>query len=249
MSTRNEDMPKSTTSASRLYGHSEASRSWYGKTVRNRVTQKYNRSGTGVPQLTSWTRAETLASHGSDFLSVVICLQKPGIEPRRRPQYPFKYDKSDMGVMSKLRACKPAHTTNPRQKAVIQPPWLNRETQSAWTNKQGNGDIVANRKKQATPRPDYCSSHGRKDRSVQESGWWSKRQAVEELLWHSQQRRNCYSPLAILPTDGELRCEHDLPPPPPSPHRPHRCQWRSTEDKQGKGLSTTPTLRPEEESK
>ena len=68
-----------------------------------------------------WTRAEILASHGSDHLPVIFSLQKPGIEPRRKPRYPFKNGKSDMGVMSKLRAGKPAHTSNPRKKAVIQP--------------------------------------------------------------------------------------------------------------------------------
>ena len=66
------------------------------------------------PKLVPWTRSETLASHGSDHLPVVFSLQKPGIEPRRKRQYPFHYGKSEM---SKLRAHKPAHTTNPRQKA------------------------------------------------------------------------------------------------------------------------------------
>ena len=89
-----------------------------------------------TPKLALWARAETLSSHGSDHLSAVFTLQKPGIEPRRKPQYPFQYGKSDMGVMSKLRAHKPAHATNPREKAAIQPPWLNKETQAAWTDKR-----------------------------------------------------------------------------------------------------------------
>ena len=38
--------------------------------------------------------------------------------------------------MSKLRARKPAHTTNPRQKAVIKPHWWNKEAQTAWTDKR-----------------------------------------------------------------------------------------------------------------
>ena len=88
------------------------------------------------PKLVPWTRAETLASHGSDHLPVVFNLQKPGIEQRRKLQYPFQYGKSDMGVMSKLRAHKPAHTANPRQKAAIQSPWWNKETQAAWTDKR-----------------------------------------------------------------------------------------------------------------
>ena len=47
-----------------------------------------------------------------------------------------------------------------------------------------------------------------------------------------------------------LRCKQQLPPPPPPTPTPrsHRCQWSSTEDKQGKELSTTPTLRPAEQS-
>ena len=48
-------------------------------------------------------------------------LQKPGIEPRRKPQHPFKYGKSDTDVISELRPCKPTHRTIPQQKAVIQP--------------------------------------------------------------------------------------------------------------------------------
>ena len=59
-----------------------------------------------------------------------------GIEQKRKLQYPFQYGKSDMGVMSKLRAHKPAHITNPRQKAAIQLPWWNKETQAAWTDKR-----------------------------------------------------------------------------------------------------------------
>ena len=54
------------------------------------------------PKLAPWTHAKTLASHESDHLPVVFSLQKPGIEQRRKFQYPFKYGKSDMGVMSKL---------------------------------------------------------------------------------------------------------------------------------------------------
>ena len=49
-------------------------------------------------KLTPWTRAETLASHGSDHLAVVFSLQNPGIETRRKPQYLFQYGKSDIGV-------------------------------------------------------------------------------------------------------------------------------------------------------
>ena len=88
------------------------------------------------PKLVPWTRAETLALHGSDHLLAVFSLQKPGIEQRRKLQYPFQYGKSDMGVISKLRAHKPAHTTNPQKKAAIQPPWWNKETQAAWTDKR-----------------------------------------------------------------------------------------------------------------
>ena len=88
------------------------------------------------PKFVPWTRTETLASHGSDHLPVVFSLQKPGIEPRRQPQYLFQYGKFDTGAMSKLQAHKSAHTTHPWQKAVIQPPWWNKETQAAWTDKR-----------------------------------------------------------------------------------------------------------------
>ena len=72
---------------------------------------------------------------------------------------------------------------------------------------------------------------------------WPAKQKTDTgiVLCHSQQKHNTHSLLAILPTDGGLRCEHQHP-------RPHRCQRSSTEDKQGKELSTTPTLRPAEQS-
>ena len=71
-----------------------------------------------------------------------------------------------------------------------------------------NGAIVAKRKAKLHPGLTIKSPHGRKNRSLQESGQWSRRQAVEKLPWHSQQRHNTHSLLAILPTDGGLRCEH-----------------------------------------
>ena len=54
--------------------------------------------------------------------------------------------------MSKLRAHKPAHTTNPRQKAAIQPPWWNKETQAAWTDKQTM--VKLRQKERSKPHPD-----------------------------------------------------------------------------------------------
>ena len=57
-----------------------------------------------------------------------------------------------MGVMSKLRAHKPAHTTNPRQKAAIQPPWWNKETQAAWTDKRTMVKLW--QKERSKPHPD-----------------------------------------------------------------------------------------------
>ena len=104
------------------------------------------------PKLAPWTCAETLASHGSDHFPIVFSLQKPGIEPRRKSQYPFQYSKSDMGVMSKLPAHKSAHTTNPRQKAAIQPPWWNKETQAAWTDKRTMVKLW--QKERSKPHPD-----------------------------------------------------------------------------------------------
>ena len=103
-------------------------------------------------KLVPWTRAETLASHGSNHLPVVFSPQKPETEPRRKPQYPFQYGKSDMGVMSKLRAHQPAHITNPRQKAAIQPPWWNKETQAAWTDKRTM--VKMWQKERSKPHPD-----------------------------------------------------------------------------------------------
>ena len=54
--------------------------------------------------------------------------------------------------MSKLRAHKPAHTTNPRQKAAIQPPWWNKETQAAWTDKRTMVKLW--QKERSKPHPD-----------------------------------------------------------------------------------------------
>ena len=54
--------------------------------------------------------------------------------------------------MSKLRAHKPAHTTNPRQKAAIQPPWWNKETQAAWTDKRTMVKLW--QQEQSKPHPD-----------------------------------------------------------------------------------------------
>ena len=104
------------------------------------------------PNLVPWTRAETLASHESDHLPVVFSLQKPGTERRRKLQYPFQYGKSDMGVMSKLRAHKPAHATNLRQKSAIQPPWWNKETQAASTDKRTMMKLW--QKERSKPHPD-----------------------------------------------------------------------------------------------
>ena len=60
--------------------------------------------------------------------------------------------KYDTGVMSKLRAHKPAHTTNPRQKAAIQLPWWNKETQAAWTDKRIMVKLW--QKERSKPHPD-----------------------------------------------------------------------------------------------
>ena len=58
-------------------------------------------------RLAPQAHAETFASHGSDHLPVVFSVQKQGNEPRRKAHYPFKYVKSDLDMMSKLR--KPTH--------------------------------------------------------------------------------------------------------------------------------------------
>ena len=133
------------------------------------------------PELAPWTRTETLASHGNDHLPVVFCLQKPGIGLIRKPQYPLRYGKLDMGVMSKPRAGKPAQATNPRRKAVIQSRWWNKETQSAWTDKWTMVKLW--QKERSKPHPDLTiKAHREEKTSVRESGQWSKRQAVEMSL-------------------------------------------------------------------
>ena len=104
------------------------------------------------PKLAPWTRPETLTSHGSDHLPVVFSPQKSGIEPTWTRQSPFKYGKSDTGVMSKLRARKPAYTINPQQKTTIQLPWPNKEAQAAWTDKRTM--VKLRQKERSKPRQD-----------------------------------------------------------------------------------------------
>ena len=77
-----------------------------------------------------------------------------------------------MGVMSKLRAHKPAHTTNPQQKAAIQPPWWNKETQAAWTDKRTMVKLW--QKERSKPHPDLTIKALMEEKTevfdVQESG-------------------------------------------------------------------------------
>ena len=91
------------------------------------------------PKLGPWTPADTLPSRRSDHLPVVFTLQKPRIDPRQKPQHPFKYGKSDMGVMSKLRAHKLA-------------PWWMKETHAAWSDKWTMVKLW--QKERSKPRPD-----------------------------------------------------------------------------------------------
>ena len=57
-----------------------------------------------------------------------------------------------MCVVSKLQDRQPVHITNPRQKAVIQPPWWNKKSQAAWTDER---TIVKLKQKERTkPYPD-----------------------------------------------------------------------------------------------
>ena len=113
---------------------------------------QYNRPGTGVPKSGTMDACRTLASHGSDHLPAVFSLQKPGDESRRKPKYPFNDGKSDTDVISKLRAPKPTRTTNLRHKAVIQPPWRNKETQAVWTDKRAKMKLW--QKERSKPHPD-----------------------------------------------------------------------------------------------
>ena len=76
--------------------------------VHDRVTQTVQSIWHWCPQSLHHGRVQKLASHGSDHLPVVFSLQTPGVGPRRKLQYPSQYGKSEMDVMSKLRARKPA---------------------------------------------------------------------------------------------------------------------------------------------
>ena len=75
------------------------------------------------PKLAPWTRAETLASHGSDHLPEVLSLQEPGVELRRKPQYPFEYGKSrhgcDVKAASSQASLHNKSTTESRHPATL----------------------------------------------------------------------------------------------------------------------------------
>ena len=126
--------------------------------------------------------------------------------------------------MSKLRAHKPAHTKNPRQKAVIQPPWWNKETQAAWTDKQTM--VKSWKKERSKPHPDLTIKA-----RMEEKTEVFKRVANEarDRQWKSfcdtQHRHNTHSLLVILPTDRGLRCKcHTYTKLPPI-NRWRLCLW------------------------
>ena len=97
--------------------------------VRNRVTQTVQSIWHWRPQSLYHGRAQKPWRHTGVITSpVVFSLQKPGIEHRRKLHI--------RSSMVSLRAHKPAQTTNQRQKAAIQPPWWDKETQAAWTDKR-----------------------------------------------------------------------------------------------------------------
>ena len=58
------------------------------------------------PKLVPWTRAETLASHGSDHLHVVFSQQKPGIEQKRKLDRTLTEAGSNDGMITELEFTK-----------------------------------------------------------------------------------------------------------------------------------------------
>ena len=162
------------------------------------------------PKLVPETRAETLASHAIHHFPVVFSLQKLGTEQRWKPQYPSQYGKSDMGVMSKLRAHKPVHTTNPRQKAAIQPPWWNKVTQAEWTDKRTMVKLWP--KERSKSHPDLTIKARMEEKTKLFKRVDSK---AKDRQWKrfcdTLNRDNTHSLLAILLTDGGLRCDYQHP--------------------------------------
>ena len=105
------------------------------------------------PKLVPWTSAETLPSHRSGHLPVVFSLQKPGIEPRRKPHYPFQCGKSKMGCDVKAASSQASShnksTTESRHPATLM------EQGNSGSGQADNGETVAKWKEQATSRPNY----------------------------------------------------------------------------------------------
>jgi len=104
------------------------------------------------PRTVPWLGAETLASHGTDYLAVVFSLQKPGKKQNIKPHNPLRYESSGPDSVSKLRKRIPTHSTKGSRKSRKQPPWWDSGTEKAWTIK---GSATGNWQKGRTrPNPD-----------------------------------------------------------------------------------------------
>ena len=139
--------------------------------VRDRVTQTVQSIWHWCPQSLRHGYVQKL-SHHMEVMVPPCSLQSTETRDWSKTKTPtsIKYGKSDTDVMSKLWARKPAHTTNRQQETTL----VEQGNSGSVDWQADNGESVAKRKKQATPRPDCLSPHGRKDRSIQESGRWSK---------------------------------------------------------------------------
>ena len=71
--------------------------------------------------------------------------------------------------MSKLQTRKPTHTINSQQRAVILPPWWNKETQAAWSEKRAK--VKRWQEERCKPHPDPTVKHRWRKRQTCSSEW------------------------------------------------------------------------------
>ena len=154
-------------------------------------------------------------------------------------KYLFKYGKSHTGVLLKLQTGKPTHTLNSWQKAISNHPDGTKKTRQhgltsqQWWNcgkkERSKSHLDLTIKAQVGERTEVFKGGASevKDRQLKSFCDTHNRDTTLTHFWK------------ILPTEGGLCCEHHHP-------WPHWCQWGSTEDKQGKELTSTLMLCPTE---
>ncbi|NQZ78185.1 MAG: endonuclease/exonuclease/phosphatase family protein, partial [Ekhidna sp.] len=94
--------------------------------------------------------AEALLPHGSDHNPVVFSLQKPNktIEPKLKDSFLYKNDETD--IIGKLRSQR-QKTNGASAVPVTQPPWWNKDTETAWNEKRESVKLWQREKDKPSP--------------------------------------------------------------------------------------------------